>query len=87
MIGFTSKISQADISADLPRIKCQALVITTEGSALGTVEETRAWQQRIANSRLLALPGDSYHVAASDAERCAAEVLAFISGSSGGRAH
>ena len=40
----------------------------------------REWQQKIPNSRLLVLPGDSYHVAASDAERCAQETLAFIRG-------
>jgi len=29
-------------------------------------------------SRLVVLPGNSYHVAASHAERCAQETLAFI---------
>ena len=33
--------------ADLPKIACPTLVITTEDSGLGTVEETRAWQQQI----------------------------------------
>jgi 3-oxoadipate enol-lactonase len=53
-------------------------VITTEGSGLATVEATRAWQETILDSELLVLPGDSYHVAASDAERCAEATLAFI---------
>ena len=77
-IGFSTHVSTADISADLPNIQCPTLVITTEGSALGSVEATRAWQQMIPNSRLLVLPGNSYHVAASDADRCAQETLAFI---------
>jgi 3-oxoadipate enol-lactonase len=77
-MGFASTISIADITQDLPRIVCPALVITTEGSALGSVEQTRAWQVQIPNSRLLVLPGDSYHVAASDGDRCARETLAFI---------
>ena len=34
-----------------------------------TVEETRAWQQQIADSELLVLPGNSYHVAATHADR------------------
>jgi 3-oxoadipate enol-lactonase len=42
------------------------------------VEETRAWQQQIPNSELLVIPGNSYHVAASDAERCAQATLDFI---------
>ena len=79
LIGFIACFNQSDISADLPRITCPTLVISTEGSALGSAEETRAWQQTIPNSRLLVLPGDSYHVAASDADRCAQETLKFIS--------
>jgi hypothetical protein len=42
------------------------------------VAEVEAWQQRIARSELLVLPGDSYHVAASDPDTCAAATLAFI---------
>jgi 3-oxoadipate enol-lactonase len=76
--GFMKTIACADIRADLPNIRCPTLVITTEGSGLASVDETRAWQRQIAHSRLLVLPGDSYHVAASHAERCAAETLAFI---------
>ena len=81
-IGFVATISIADITADLPRIACPTLVITTEGSALGSADETRAWQQLIPDSTLLVLPGDSFHVAASDAGRCAQETLAFIARSS-----
>jgi 3-oxoadipate enol-lactonase len=77
-ICFIRNIPKADITADLPRIQCPTLVITTEGSALGSVQETRAWQEKIPNSTLLVLPGDSYHAAASDADRCAQETLAFI---------
>jgi len=77
-VSFMKTIPTANIEQDLPRIQCPTLVITTEGSALGSVEITRGWQQMIPNSRLLVLPGDSYHVAASDADRCAQETLAFI---------
>jgi hypothetical protein len=42
------------------------------------VDVTRAWQQTIPNSKLLVLPGNSYHVAVSDAERCAQATLEFI---------
>ena len=77
-IGFMKVIPGANITTDLPRIACPTLVMTTEGSALGSVEQTRAWQQMIPDSRLLVLPGDSYHVAASDSDRCAEEAFAFI---------
>ncbi|MFN7088079.1 MAG: alpha/beta fold hydrolase [Burkholderiales bacterium] len=81
LIGFNRDINYADISADLPHIKCPTLVITTEKSGLATVEGTRQWQERIPDSRLLVLPGKSYHVAASDAVVCAEATLAFLSGS------
>ena len=79
-IGFMQHIPATDIGDDMAKITAPTLVITTEGSALGTVEETRAWQENIPQSRLLVLPGDSYHVAASDAARCAEEALAFMTG-------
>ncbi|HXF68130.1 MAG TPA: alpha/beta hydrolase [Burkholderiales bacterium] len=76
--GFLSAVAAADVSADLARIRCPTLVITTEASGLGSVEQTQAWVARIPDARLLVLPGDSYHVAASDPERCAQATLAFI---------
>lgn len=78
VIGFNQKINYSDISADLPKIKCPTLVITTEESGLATVERTREWQEKIANSKLLVLPGNSYHVAASDPDACAQATLDFI---------
>ena len=77
-VGFNAAINYSDIRADIPQIRCPTLVITTEGSGLASVEETRAWQQQIADSRLLVLPGNSYHVAASHPERCVQAVLDFI---------
>ena len=77
-IGFMKTIACADIRADLPKIGCPTLVVTTDGSGLASVDETRTWQQRFPNSSLLVLPGNSYHVAASHAERCAEATLDFI---------
>ena len=77
-ISFMPTIACADIRADVPKIACPTLVITTEGSGLASVDDTRAWQQTIPDSELLVLPGDSYHVAASHAVQCAQAALAFI---------
>ena len=77
-IGFMQTIACADIRVDVPKIACPTLVITTEGSGLASVEETRAWQRTIPDSELLVLPGDSYHVAATDPERCAQATLDFV---------
>jgi len=78
IVGFNAAINYSDIRADLPKIACPTLVITTEESGLASVDETRAWQQTIRNSELLVVPGNSFHVAASDAERCAQATLNFI---------
>jgi pimeloyl-ACP methyl ester carboxylesterase len=77
-VGFMDTIACADIRADVPKIACPTLVITTEGSGLASVDETRAWQETIPDSELLVLPGDSFHVATTDAEACAQATLAFI---------
>ena len=77
-LGFMKTIACADIREDLPNITCPTLVITTEGSGLASVEETRAWQQTIPDSELIVLPGDSYHVAATHAVPSAQATLDFI---------
>ena len=41
-------------------------------------EANRAWQQQIPDSKLIVMPGNSYHVAVSDAEACAKAALEFI---------
>ena len=77
-MGWIENISYSDISADLPRIKCPTLVMVTEKSDLGSVEITRDWQKMIPDSRLVVLPGNSYHIAASHADQCAAIAVDFI---------
>lgn len=84
-IGFMRTIAIADIRADLSKILCPTLVITTEESGLASLTETRQWQEQIKGSELLVLPGNSYHVAASDAEECAKATLDFISRRAGRR--
>ena len=77
-IGFMGTIACADITQDIPKIRCPTLVITTEESGLASVEANRAWQRQIPDSRLLVLPGNSYHVAVTGAEACARAALDFI---------
>ena len=83
-LGFMPTIAVADIRADLPKIVCPTLVITTEESGLGSVEVTRAWQQQIPDSELLVLAGNSYHVAATHADLAADATLDFIRRRGGG---
>jgi pimeloyl-ACP methyl ester carboxylesterase len=78
VLGFVNAINFADISADIPKIRCPMLVITTEGSSLASIGQTRAWQEQVKGSELLVLPGDSYHIAVTDPDRCAQATLDFI---------
>ena len=77
-LGFMGTIACADIRADVPKIACPTLVITTEESGLASVDDTRAWQRQIPDSELLVLPGNSYHVAATHADQAADATLDFI---------
>jgi 3-oxoadipate enol-lactonase len=85
-LGFVGSIPNWDVAEDLARIQCPTLVVTTKDSGLASIEDTRAWQQRIAGSTLLALPGDSFHAAATDAERCAVAAREFMLAARGGSA-
>ena len=76
--GFVGTINFSDITDDVRKIKCPMLVITTEGSGLASVAQTRAWQEQVPHSELVVLPGDSFHVAATDPDQCAQATLAFI---------
>lgn len=78
MIGFFRSIASIDIEAELPRIACPTLVVTTQGNLLGDVDEISRWQRMIPRSELTVIPSDSYHVAASDADEAARRTLAFI---------
>ncbi len=77
-VGFVGTINFSDITADVAKIKCPMLVITTAESGLASVAQTRAWQETVPHSELVVLPGDSFHVAATDPDRCAEALLDFI---------
>ena len=76
--AFLQMVPTVDVTAELPRIRCPVQVITTTGSGLGSVESVRAWQETIPGSKLDVLPGDSYHVAATDPDKCASLVRTFF---------
>ena len=77
-LGFISSISTIDVTAELPKIQCPTLVITTEGHSLSSVDGTRAWTSKIPRGELLVMPGDSYHVAVTAPDACAKATLDFI---------
>ncbi len=61
----------------LPQIAAPTLIITSDQSALQTVDTVLHYKSKIPNSRLLVLRSDAYHVAVANADECVANVLAF----------
>ncbi len=78
--GMGKVISSIDLDALLPRISAPALIITTDRSALQSVQTVLRYQPKIPNSRLLVVTSDAYHVAVSNADECVSSVLSFIDG-------
>lgn len=77
-LGFIGTVRHVDVTPALGAIRCPCMVITTADNPLYPVSTVRAWQSRIAHSELLALPGASYHPAATSPRACAAAVVQFI---------
>lgn len=78
--GLNTALSSFDLERDgvLQRIEAPSLVITSDKSALQSVEKVRKYQSAIRNSRLVVLNSDAYHVAVAEPEQCVANVLAFV---------
>jgi pimeloyl-ACP methyl ester carboxylesterase len=69
--AFLTMVPTVDVTAQLSKIQCPTVIVTTSGSGLATVDAVKVWQQTIPNSQLEVLPGDSYHVAATHSDQCA----------------
>jgi 3-oxoadipate enol-lactonase len=77
-IGVTRSLDQLAVFDSLSRIKAPTLILTTDRSPLQSVETVREAQKQIANSEMLILPSDSYHIAAARPDECARHFLQFI---------
>jgi 3-oxoadipate enol-lactonase len=77
-IAYTSAAAILNLEPVLRRITAPTLVVTTVASPLQPVSAARDYQQKIANSKLLVMPGDSYHIAAVRPQECATQVLQLI---------
>jgi pimeloyl-ACP methyl ester carboxylesterase len=64
----------------LPKITARTLIITSDRSALQSVDTVLHYQPKIPNSRLLVLRSDAYHVAVANADECVTNTLAFLEG-------
>ena len=78
MLKVFENLAQVDVTPVLKDIECPTLVMTTTQSRLGSVDAIASWQRLIPNSRLAVVESDSYHLAASQPDECAATVMEFI---------
>jgi len=78
--GLLAAVAKSDPARDgaLQRIKAPTLLMTADRGQLQSVEKARQYQMLIPNSRLAVLRSDGYHIAASNAQECVTNVLAFI---------
>lgn len=81
--GILRAVPGFDVESELPAIRCPTLVLTSTGSSLGSVSDTKAWLARIPRSELIVFDTDSYHLAASHPDACARAVLAFMERTAG----
>jgi 3-oxoadipate enol-lactonase len=77
-IGYSGAAAVMDLELLLGKITAPTLVVTTEASPLQPVAAAREYQERIKNSKLVVLPGNSYHIAAVRPQECATQTLQFI---------
>jgi pimeloyl-ACP methyl ester carboxylesterase len=76
--GIGSMLSSFNLESLLPKIAARTLIITSDRSALQSVETVLRFQPKIPNSRLLVLTSDAYHVAVANADECVTNALAFL---------
>jgi pimeloyl-ACP methyl ester carboxylesterase len=76
--GMAKLLSGINFEDTLAKIQAPTLVITSDHSALQSVETILKYQPKIPNSRLLVLTSDAYHVAVANAGECVTSVVEFI---------
>ena len=67
-----------ELENELSRIAAPTLIVTTQESGLQSVKTVERYARCIPNSRVIVLPGDSYHIAAVEPNLCARHALEFM---------
>jgi pimeloyl-ACP methyl ester carboxylesterase len=73
----SSRVSM-ELEEELPGITAAALIVSTQESSLQSIEAVERAARRIPHSRVIILPGNSYHIAAVEPDVCAQHALRFI---------
>jgi len=79
VLGIYRMLAGVDITRDIPNITAPTLVMTSTNSGYyGSTQEFGNWQKNIADSELVLIPGDSYHISASYPDACASKAAEFL---------
>jgi pimeloyl-ACP methyl ester carboxylesterase len=78
--GLNKAMSNFDLAQEgaLQKITAPTLIITADQTKMHSVEDVRAHQRLIPNSRLVVIQSDAYHIAAANADECVKHTLAFL---------
>jgi 3-oxoadipate enol-lactonase len=76
--GASASRIDMELEDGLARITAPTLIVTTQESGLQSVEAVECYARQIPNSRVIVLPGDSYHIAAVEPDLCAQHALRFV---------
>jgi 3-oxoadipate enol-lactonase len=72
-------VSNIDVGATLDQVKCPALVLTTTSPRRAySRSDIDVYREKLPHAQIVALPGDGYHVGASDPDECARITLDFL---------
>jgi pimeloyl-ACP methyl ester carboxylesterase len=82
--GYAGMMSRLDNYRTLGGIQAPTLVLAVTRDGMPG-EALTEWSRQIPNSELCVLPGDGYHLAATDPDECAERVLEFIMRPNGDR--
>jgi pimeloyl-ACP methyl ester carboxylesterase len=77
-LGAASARIDMDLDDRLARITAPTLIVTTRESGLQSIEAVERSARRIADARVVVLPGDSFHIAAVEPDLCAQHAVRFI---------
>jgi pimeloyl-ACP methyl ester carboxylesterase len=72
-------VSTIDVGATLHEVKTPALVLTTTSPRRAySRSDVDIYRERLPHAEIVALPGDGYHVSATDPDECARVTLDFL---------
>jgi 3-oxoadipate enol-lactonase len=76
---YAASAARIDMALDagLARITVPALIVSSEESGLQSVAAVKQYAARLPDARVVILPGDSYHVAASAPDACVEHAMTF----------